>query len=259
MGKIMGSVDLEVTSGVAVVTIKNPPVNALSTELSSELTDIFDAISDRDDVLVAVLTGEGKIFCAGADMKSRPSADAPPGTKWHRNRIVREVSYSIIDNKKPVIAAVNGAALGAGLGLVASCDIILASDNAVFGLPEIDVGLMGGGKHAMRILPHSLARRMMLTGYRARAEELYRRGVIEACLPREDLMSAVMDMANTIAAKSPLAVKYAKDSMTRIENMTLKDGYVYEQGNTAKLSQSDDAKEAVLAFMEKRAPKFTGR
>ena len=129
----------------------------------------------------------------------------------------------------------------------------------MFGLPEIDVGLMGGGKHTARIIPHSLARRMMLTGYRAPAEELYRRGIIEACLPADELLPYCMDMAAVIASKSPLATRLSKDSMRTIENMTLRDGYIYEQGNTAKLSTSHDAQEAVAAFVEKRAPVFQGR
>lgn len=254
----MSLIKLEVSDFVAVVTMDNPPVNAQPMELVEELTHIFDTFNDRDDVRTVVLTGAGKCFSAGAELKNRPDL-SQPGARWTRNRKVREIAYSIADNAKPVIAAVNGPALGAGLGLVASCDIIVASENAVFGLPEVDVGLMGGGKHAARILPHSLTRRMMLTGYRAPAAELYRRGIIEACLPADELMPYVMDMARTIASKSPLATRLAKDSMRTIENMTLRDGYIYEQGNTAKLAVSHDAAEAVAAFVEKRAPVFQGR
>jgi enoyl-CoA hydratase len=254
----MSLVKLEVKDFVAVVTMDNPPVNSQPMEMIEELTATFDTFNDRDDVRVVVLTGEGKCFSAGADLKNRADLSAP-GARWARNRKVREVSYAIADNAKPTIAAVNGAALGAGLGLVAACDIIVASEKAVFGLPEVDVGLMGGGKHAARILPHSLARRMMLTGYRAPASELFQRGVIEAALPHDELMPFVMEMAANIAAKSPLATRYAKDSMRTIENMTLRDGYIYEQGNTAKLAASHDAGEAVAAFVEKRAPKFLGR
>ncbi len=254
----MSLVKLEVKDFVAVVTMDNPPVNSQPMEMIEELTATFDTFNDRDDVRVVVLTGEGKCFSAGADLKNRADISAP-GARWSRNRKVREVSYAIADNAKPTIAAVNGAALGAGLGLVAACDIIVASEKAVFGLPEVDVGLMGGGKHAARILPHSLARRMMLTGYRAPASELFQRGVIEAALPHDELMPFVMEMAANIAAKSPLATRYAKDSMRTIENMTLRDGYIYEQGNTAKLAASHDAGEAVAAFVEKRAPKFLGR
>jgi enoyl-CoA hydratase/carnithine racemase len=257
-GSEMNVIRLEAADGIALVTMDHPPVNSQSMQLIEELTDAFDVINDRADVRVAVLTGAGKAFSAGADLKNRPDLSAP-GARWKRNRAVREVSYSIIECNKPVIAAVNGPALGAGLGLVASCDIIAASRDAVFGLPEVDVGLMGGGKHAMRILPHSLVRRMMLTGYRARAEELYRRGVIEACLAPEELMPFVMEMATVIAAKSPLAIAFAKDSMRTIENMTLRDGYRYEQNNTAKLVETEDAREAIRAFVEKRKPKFVGR
>jgi enoyl-CoA hydratase len=254
----MNTIRLETADGIAVVTLDHPPVNSQSVQLIEELTDAFDVITDRTDVQVAVLTGAGRAFSAGADLKNRPDLSAP-GARWKRNRAVREVSYSIIECGKPVIAAVNGPALGAGLGLVASCDIIVASRDAVFGLPEVDVGLMGGGKHAMRILPHSLVRRMMLTGYRAPAEELYRRGVIEACLAPEELMPFVMEMAAAIAAKSPLATAFAKDSMRTIENMTLRDGYRYEQNNTAKLAGTEDSREAIRAFVEKRKPRFVGR
>lgn len=254
----MSLIKLEVSDFVAVVTMDNPPVNAQPMELVEELTAIFDTFNDRDDVRVAVLTGAGKCFSAGAELKNRMDL-SQPGARWARNRKVREIAYSIADNAKPTIAAVNGPALGAGLGLVASCDIIVAAESAVFGLPEVDVGLMGGGKHASRILPHSLTRRMMLTGYRAPAAELYRRGIIEACLPADELMPYVMDMARSIASKSPLATRLAKDSMRTIENMTLRDGYIYEQGNTAKLAASHDAAEAVAAFVEKRAPIFQGR
>lgn len=254
----MAHVHLDVTDHVALVTMDNPPVNAQPIAFMEELTAVFDSFNDRDDVRVVVLTGAGRCFSAGADLKNRPDL-SEPGTRWRRNRIVRESSYAIADCAKPVIAAVNGPALGAGMGLVASCDIIVASEDAVFGLPEVDVGLMGGGKHAARVFPHSLVRRMMLTGYRAPAAEIYRRGIIEACLPAAELMPYAMAMARTIAAKSPLATRLAKDSMRTIETMTLRDGYIYEQTNTAKLSTTHDAGEAVAAFVEKRAPVFLGR
>jgi enoyl-CoA hydratase len=255
----MALVRVEVGDFIAVVTLDNPPVNAQPIAVMSELTDTFDAISERADVRVAVLTGAGKVFSAGADLKNRPGADAPPGFALARQRVAREVSYSMIECRKPIIAAVNGAALGAGLGLVASADIIVASERAVFGLPEIDVGLAGGGRHAMRILPHSLVRRMMLTGYRASAEELYRRGVIEACLPHEEFMDYAMGIAREIAGKSPVAIAAAKDSLSVIEHMNLRDGYRYEQSNTIKLAHTEDAREAVRAFVEKRPPAFVGR
>lgn len=255
----MTQIRMEIADHIAVVTMDAPPVNAQTAEFMLELTATFDQISDLEDVRVAVLTGTGKMFSAGVDLKGRASRPSGPGTAWNYARIAREVSYSIMECKKPVIAAVNGPALGAGLGLAASCDILFCSDNAVFGLPEVDVGLMGGGRHSMRLFGHSLARRMMFTGYRVPGPELYRRGVVEACVPLDELMPAAMAMARSIASKSPVATRLAKNSMSTIEGMSIRDGYRFEQNMTNELGKSSDSKEAMLAFNEKRAPKFTGR
>ncbi len=250
---------LTVENFVATVTMDAPPVNAVSAELMDEMIATFDQMSDRDDVRVVVLTGSGKIFCAGADIKSRAGKVFEPGERWAHSRRARELSYSIIECKKPVIAAINGPALGAGLGIAVSCDILMCSENASLGLPEVDVGLMGGGRHAMRVCGHSLTRRMMLTGDRISGAELYRRGIVEECVPLDQLMTTVMAMATRIAAKSPLASRTAKNSAATIENMTLRDGYRFEQNMTAELGQTEDSREAMRAFAEKRPPVFQGR
>ena len=255
----MEFVQLQVEHGVAVVTMDAPPVNAVSAALMDEMIATFDQMSDRDDVRCVVLTGAGRIFCAGADIKSRAGKTFEPGERWAHSRRARELSYSIIECKKPVIAAINGPALGAGLGIAVSCDILMCSENAAMGLPEIDVGLMGGGRHAMRVFGHSLTRRLMMTGDRISGPELYRRGIVEACVPLEELMPAAMAMATRIAAKSPVASRTAKHAAATIENMTLRDGYRFEQNMTAELGQSEDSREAMRAFAEKRAPVFTGR
>lgn len=254
----MQHVQLEIADHVAVVTMNAPPVNAVSAALMDEMIATFDRMSDLDEVRVVVLTGAGKMFCAGADIKSRASLKMEPGDRWAHSRRARELSYSIIECKKPVLAAINGPALGAGLGIAVSCDILLCSENACLGLPEVDVGLMGGGRHAMRVCGHSLTRRMMMTGDRIPGAELYRRGIVEACVPLEELMPTTMAMARRIAAKSPLASRTAKNSASTIEGMTLRDGYRFEQNMTAELSRSNDSKEAMRAFVEKRPPTFTG-
>ncbi len=169
------------------------------------------------------------------------------------------MSWSIVECKKPVIAAINGPALGAGLGLAASCDILLCSENATIGLPEVDVGLMGGGRHTMRLFGHSLTRRMMMTGYCVPGAELYRRGIVEACTSPEGLMPAALDMARLIASKSPVATRMAKYSAATIEFMTLRDGYRFEQNLTVELGKTEDSQEAMAAFAEKRTPNFKGR
>jgi enoyl-CoA hydratase len=244
---------------IAVVTIDNPPVNAHSAEVLEEMASTFDAIADRDDVRVAILTGAGRVFCAGADIKSRSGRAREPGDHWQTSRVAREAYHSIRECQKPVIGALNGPALGGGLAFAASCDMLIASERGCLGLPEIDVGLLGGGRHAQRLFGHSRLRRMMLTGHRVFGPELYRLGVVEACVPPEQLMPAALELAREVAAKSPVAIKLAKHALNTIEELSLRDGYRFEQTLTGQLSQTEDSKEAMRAFVEKRKPEFTGR
>ncbi len=249
---------LSVADGIATVTLNRPPVNAVNGALRYRLVEIFDEISDRDDVRVAVLTGQGKVFSAGADLKDRPDP-SKPGAFWQHNRITRETGNAIKECSKPVIAAVNGAALGAGFGLMAACDIMFAAEGAMFGMPEIDVGLAGGAAMMTELLGKSRARRMILTGMRMSAEELYRLGVIEAALPLDRLMPEAMAVAAEIASKAPLGIKYAKNSLNMVELMPAKDGYRFEQNFTYELAKTEDSQEARRAFAEKRRPVFKGR
>lgn len=235
----------------------NPPVNAVNRLLSDELTVVFDRISDTQEIRAVVLTGAGKVFCAGADLKGRSSL-AEAGALPAHSRRTREVFHAIRESAKPVLCAINGPALGAGLCIAASCDILFASEKACLGLPEIDVGLLGGTRHAMRLFSHSLLRRMVLTGYRVPGPELYRLGVVEACVAQEVLLETAMNMAQQIASKAPLATALAKHTANMIEDMSLRDGYRYEQDMTASISKTHDAKEAQLAFREKRLPVFQG-
>ncbi|PLC54639.1 enoyl-CoA hydratase [Pollutimonas nitritireducens] len=249
---------VEVVDHVALLRLANPPVNALSTALMNELTRELDRISETDDIRAVVLTGEGKIFCAGADLKSRGETIKGPGDLPQHSRRTRECFHAIRECSKPVIGAINGAALGAGLAIVASCDILVAASTASVGLPEINVGLLGGGRHGMRLFSHSRLRRMMLTGMRVDGDELYRLGIVEASVPVDQLLETAMELAREIASKSPLSAKLAKQTLNAIEEMSLRDGYRYEQDMTAAIAKTDDAKEAQLAFLEKRKPVFRG-
>jgi enoyl-CoA hydratase len=250
---------VDVAEHVATVTFDRPPVNAVNRQSREELIRVFDGLSDREDVRAVVLTGARDIFCAGADIKERTSLVQEPGDYLRHNRLTREFFYAVADCAKPVIAAVNGPALGAGLVLALSCDIILASDNAVFAMPEIDVGLAGGASFITRHLGRSFARRMYFTGKRMPAAEFHRRGVVEACLPREQLLPAALDLAREIAAKSPIALREAKRAFNTIEEMPARDAYRFEQSVTVALSHTEDAREAQRAFVEKRKPNFKGR
>ncbi|RYZ04314.1 MAG: enoyl-CoA hydratase/isomerase family protein, partial [Comamonadaceae bacterium] len=199
------------------------------------------------------------VFCAGADLKGRAQVIKGPGDLPAHSRRTRECFHAIRECAKPVVVAINGAALGSGLAMVASSDILVASEKATLGMPEVDVGLLGGGRHAMRLFSHSRLRRMALTGMRVDGAELYRLGVVEACVPPDALLPTALEIARTIAAKSPVATRMFKHTLNTIEDMSLRDGYRYEQDMTAQIGKTDDAKEAQRAFAEKRAPVFTGR
>lgn len=252
------NVRVELDGMVALVTLDRPPVNALDRATRYELIEIFDEISQRDDIRCAVLTAAGKIFCAGADLKDRPAAD-DPGDFLAHNRAIRETGNAIRECDKPVIAAVNGVALGAGLGLMAACDIYYASEEAKFGMPEINVGLAGGAALIQSMFSRSTARRMFFTGARLTAAELKQENVIEEVTSAKDLLPTVMAVAQDIASKAPLAMKYAKHTANMVEDMPQRDAYRAEQNFTMALSKTEDAREARMAFLEKRDPVFKGR
>jgi enoyl-CoA hydratase len=250
---------LAVENHVATLALDRPPVNALGRAIREELLATFDELHDRDDVRVVILTANGRTFCAGADIKERTQLTGRPGEYRELNRLVREVFHAVIQCSKPVIAAVNGPALGAGFAIALCCDILLASEDAVFGMPEVDVGLAGGVKFLQRFFTPSQARMLLITGRRVPAAELYRLGVLQACVPADALMPEAGKLAAEIASKSPLAVRMLKQSFNVVENLSLGDGYRIEQDMTIELSKSEDAQEAKRAFVEKRKPAFKGR
>lgn len=252
------SIELEVSEYIAVVRLDKPPVNALDRATRRRLIEIFDEVSERSDVRVAILTGTGKFFCSGADLKDRPDAEKA-GDFLDHNRWTRETGNAIRECAKPVIAAVNGPALGAGFGLMAACDIFLASEDATFAMPEINVGLAGGVSMLRTMFGRSFTRRMFFTGMKVPAAELYRRGVLDEVVPAGQLMPLAMEIAQEIASKAPLAVAYAKQAANMMDLMPQRDGYRFEQNITMALARTEDAQEARKAFLEKRKPVYKGR
>ena len=253
------SFNVAIEDYVATVLMNRPPVNAIDRVFREELVAIFDELSDRDDVRSIVLTGAGRAFCAGADIKERAGMKPEPGDYARHNRLTREGFYSIMECHKPVIAAINGAAIGAGLVLALSSDILLAAQEASVAMTEVDVGLAGGVRHALRFFGQSDARLMFYTARRLSGADLYRMGVVSACVPAAELMGTALEIAREIAQKSPLAVRAAKTSFNITENLALRDGYRFEQSATVALSQTEDTKEAQRAFADKRKPVFKGR
>ncbi|QHJ00524.1 enoyl-CoA hydratase/isomerase family protein [Xylophilus rhododendri] len=249
------TLQLSVDGGVAVLTLARPPVNAQNALLRAEITQAFDMLNDSEAVRCIVLTGQGSCFSAGADLKDRPSAEEP-GAFWRHNRHVRESFNAIAECSKPTIAAINGAAIGAGFALAVSCDIWLAADSAYVQMPEINVGLAGGAALLQGVFGKSRARRMFFTGMKVTAQELYRLGLVEACVPAAELMPQALAIAREIAAKSPTGLHYAKEAMRLTAVMPEREGYRHEQNMTHALSRTADSQELRAAFLEKRAPRF---
>jgi enoyl-CoA hydratase len=246
-------------SFVAVVTLDRPPVNALDRATREAFVALFEELNERDDVRAIVLTARGRVFCAGADIREKQALGAQPGELMRADRVTRDAFFVLLDIAKPVIAAVQGGALGAGFVLAACCDLILASEEAFFAMPEIDVGQGGGASFLQRILPPAKLRRMMLTGERVPAVELHRLGAVEAVLPADRLLPEALALAATIAAKSPTAVRRIRSSFGTVESLGLREGFRLEQGYTVELSRSAEAEEARKAFFEKRKPVFGPR
>jgi enoyl-CoA hydratase len=246
---------VDVAEYVATVMLARPPVNAQNRRFREEIITIFDALNDRSDVRAVVLTGEGKTFSAGADLKERPAVDEAGAYPRH-NRLVRESFNVVMECEKPVIAAINGAAIGAGCVLALCCDILIAADTAYLSMTEVDVGLAGGVSHVRRFFRESDARLLIYTARRVSGIDLFRMGVVSACVPLDNLIETAQTIAREIATKSPLAVRAAKRSFNVTEGMPLRDAYRFEQSQTVALAASDDTKEALRAFAEKRRPVF---
>ena len=249
---------VEVDEFVATVKLNRPPVNAQNRRFREELIEIFDLLSDRPDVRAVVLTGNGKTFSAGADLKERPALAAEAGAYPRHNRLVRESFNAVMECEKPVIAAINGAAIGAGCVLALCCDILVAADEAYLSMTEVDVGLAGGVSHVRRFFGESNARLLIYTARRATGPELYRMGVVSVCVAAEQLVQTAQEIAREIASKSPLAIKAAKRSFNVTEELPLRDGYRFEQSQTVALSTTEETREAQRAFAEKRKPIFKG-
>lgn len=255
----MANVKFEVRDQVAIVTIDRPPVNAVTREVGQELCRIFESFREDKSVNVAILTGQGRrAFVAGTDLKVMDQQQEKPlSTLIDRGYSGRRSFWSIYDCAIPVIAAVNGPAIGAGLAYAAVCDIIIAADHATFATTEINVGLLGASSHLALMLPRHKVRELFLTGEAITAQELHGLGVVRAVVPVADLMPTALQLARELARKSPIALRLAKESANRTEFMELKEAYRTEQDYTARLLAFDDSGEARRAYLEKRDPKWT--
>ena len=243
-----------VADRIAEVLLDHPPVNAFDSAGWESLAATVTDVGRRDDVSVVLLAAEGRGFCAGVDIKEL-ARDSRLITKV--NKGCYDSFAAIHDCPVPVIAAAHGFVLGGGIGLVGSCDVILASDDATFGLPEIDRGALGAASHLLRMFPIQKVRKMLYTGEPITAAEAYRLGALEAVVPRAELRATARALAAKIASKSPRALRLAKESLNGIELLDVKKSYRFEQGFTLELYTSPDSQEARAAFVEKRDASFT--
>lgn len=242
-----------VDNGIAELVFCKPPVNAFNSSEWFSISKKLDELGEDPQVKVIVIRAEGKGFCAGVDIKEL-AADSTKIVAVNKGNY--DTFKSIHLNPKPVIVALHGFVLGGGIGISGAADIIVASECARFGVPEVDRGAMGGGAHLQRMFPVQKVRYMYYTGEFIDAEEAYRLGAVERVVAKDQLRDVALEMAAKIAEKSSPMIQLAKEALTGIEDGDLEDKYRWEQGFTLEAYTVEDSQEARDAFVEKRDASF---
>ena len=249
------AIRLEQHGNVAEVVIDAPPVNALDVAGWFELADTLLRVAGEPSTRVVILRAEGRGFCAGVDIKEL-AADQTHQALIGVNRGCAAAFAAVYDCQVPVIAAVNGFCLGGGIGLAGNADIIVAADDATFGLPEVDRGALGAATHLARLVPQHRMRAMVYLAQNATAQELQSYGSVLRVVAPDQLLLAAREVATAIAEKSPTIIRRAKESLNGIDPVDVKRSYRFEQGFTYELSLGTDADEARRAFVDKREAQF---
>ncbi len=249
----------EKKDGIAYVTLNRPEVmNRHNTQMRDDMYQVLTAIKDDPDVMVAIFKGAGeRAFCVGADLSE--FGTAPPPVIARQVRFERDIWGLFPKLKQPLIAAVHGYALGSGVEIACFCDIRIASDDAIFGLPEVSLGMIpaGGGTQTVpRIIGVGRTLEIFLTGKRIDAKEAHRIGLVNMVVSREELYAKVDEIAKKIASSGPIAVRYAKEAINRGLELTLDEGLALERKLARIVANTEDAAEGVRALTEKRAPQF---
>lgn len=248
----------EMQGDIAIITLDRAPVNAVSQEMYVEIRDLFAQWNEVfPEATVAILQGAGPHFCAGNDLQEFLTLTSQNSAG--RMKTVRDAFSAIYDCPIPVIAAVHGHALGTGVALAGSCDLVVCGDSACFGVPEVSVGVMGGAKHLSRLVPEGVLRLMYLTADPMAASDLVRYGGIVKIVPDDQLLETALALALRIARNSKSAIRMAKVSLNAIEYMDLKAGYEAEQALTGRLVGTADSVEARQAIIEHREPRFQSK
>jgi 2-(1,2-epoxy-1,2-dihydrophenyl)acetyl-CoA isomerase len=256
---------VEKSGGVVTLTLNRPNrLNSFTTQMYRELSNIMRQANQDDETKVVVITGAGKGFCAGSDVSDRLASRVEKGGEENRFETIQQVgavALDIADLDKPVIAAINGVAVGTGLSLALLCDIRVASDQARFGAVWVNVGLipdLGATYYLPRLVGLEKAMELMLSGEIIKADEALKIGLVNKVVPNEQLMASVMELANKIAAGPSIAIELIKRGLRRSLNNDLKTQLDYESYAQNVCRKTEDHKEGVKAFSEKRKPKFRG-
>ncbi len=251
-----------VEEGIAVLTINRPKaLNALNGETVTELGDCIRKVAVNKDIKVLVITGSGeKSFVAGADIVEMSTKNPVEGREW--GKFGQDIFTEIENLPQPVIAAINGFALGGGCELSCACDIRYAAENAKFGQPEVGLGItpgFGGTQRLPRVVGRGYAKELIYTGKMIDAQEAYRIGLVNKVVPQAELMATVMKTAKKIASNAVMAVQFSKTAINRGINCDVVTGIAYEDEVFGLCFATQDQKEGMAAFVEKRKPNFTGK
>lgn len=247
---------------IGIITINRPEkLNALNARAFDELSNVIDSIKVNDEILVVIITGEGeKAFVAGADIKELNSCDAETGIEFSKKG---QIVFDKIEHLgKPVIAAINGFALGGGCELALACHIRLCSDNAKFGQPEVNLGIIpgyGGTQRLARLLNTSIAAQYILTGDMIDSKEAYRIGLVNSVFTQSELLDSAIQLASKIASKGQIATSFALQSIFSTNSINQTEGLLLEAELFGKCCGSQDFKEGTTAFLEKRKPVFKNK
>jgi enoyl-CoA hydratase len=251
----------EVKDGIVVLTINRPrQLNALNSETWDEVSRAFAEIAADKETRVVIVTGAGRAFAAGVDITE--IMDLTPEGMASNSRMVHQTIDQIENSSKPVIAAINGMALGGGLELAMSCHIRVASETAIHGLPEVGLGSSpsgGGTQRLPRLIGKGPALYYILTGENITAQEAYRLGLVNVVVPLDKLMPACFAVARVIAQKGPIGIKLALTAVIKGLEVDLAKGLELEEELAKEWTRSEDFKEGIKSFMERRAPVFKGR
>jgi len=251
----MGSISIDVEGHIAIVTLDRAPINSLVKATYFEIQEAFNKLGEMEDVRVAVLKANGRFFCPGNDVSEFDGLVTEADAREY-GQIVSDGIGAVYSCKIPVVAAVHGHALGAGMALAACADVVVASDEALFGIPEIKVGIIGASGFLALLVPEKVVRYLSLTGKSISSQEVERYGGVHKVVPTEKVFDAAMEVARELLGQGPTALRYFKEAMNINQDARLVEKYATEGVYTRQYVGTEEFNESVKAFLENRQPDY---